>query len=223
MGREHEPGTVWEAQDLYCIDRLSFDAVAKKTGVAASTLKRWADRMDWRGKRESIAETESALRVDRVLARSQVLKKLLETGESQDAYAVAALERLALLQEENELRRAEREKDRRLRKAEKEREWKERRALAELRLSGARKSAGVSSTGVKPEDLPRNLPRNDEERAALLEDVINQRLSELLSCPPENILRLMKDLNESRRLLTDLRGGENAGNGAVTVAWSDGQ
>ena len=139
MGREHEPGTVWTAQDLYCIDRLSFDAVAKKTGVAASTLKRWADRMDWRGKRERIAETESALRVDRVLARSQVLKKLLETGESQDAYAVAALERLALLQEENELRRAEREKDRRLRKAEKEREWKERRALAELRLSGARK------------------------------------------------------------------------------------
>ena len=57
----------------------------------------------------------------------------------------------------------------------------------------------------------------------MLEDVINQRLSELLSCPPENILRLMKDLNESRRLLTDLRGGENAGNGAVTVAWSDGQ
>lgn len=219
MGREHEPGTVWEAQDLYCIDRLSFDAVAKKTGVAASTLKRWADRMDWRGKRERIAETESALRVDRVLARSQVLKKLLETGESQDAYAVAALERLALLQEENELRRAEREKDRRLRKAEKEREWKERRALAELRLSGARQNAGVTSPAVKPQDLP----RNDEERAALLEDVINRRLSELLSCPPENILRLMKDLNESRRLLTELRGGENADNGAVTVAWSDGQ
>ena len=203
MGREHEPGTVWEAQDLYCIDRLSFDAVAKKTGVAASTLKRWADRMDWRGKRERIAETESALRVDRVLARSQVLKKLLETGESQDAYAVAALERLALLQEENELRRAEREKDRRLRKAEKEREWKERRALAELRLSGARQNAGVTSPAVKPQDLP----RNDEERAALLEDVINRRLSDLLSCPPENILRLMKDLNESRRLLTELRGG----------------
>ncbi|MFC4678699.1 hypothetical protein [Desulfovibrio legallii] len=219
MGREHEPGTVWEAQDLYCIDRLSFDAVAKKTGVAASTLKRWADRMDWRGKRERIAETESALRVDRVLARSQVLKKLLETGESQDAYAVAALERLALLQEENELRRAEREKDRRLRKAEKEREWKERRALAELRLSGARQNAGVTSPAVKPQDLP----RNDEERAALLEDVINRRLSDLLSCPPENILRLMKDLNESRRLLTELRGGENADNGAVTVAWSDGQ
>lgn len=75
----------------------------------------------------------------------------------------------------------EREKDRRLRKAEKEREWKERRALAELRLSGARQNAGVTSPAVKPQDLP----RNDEERAALLEDVINRRLSDLLSCRPK--------------------------------------
>lgn len=164
-------------------------------------------------------ETESALRVDRVLARSQVLKKLLETGESQDAYAVAALERLALLQEENELRRAGTREGSPPAQSGKGTGMEGAPALAELRLSGARQNAGVTSPAVKPQDLP----RNDEERAALLEDVINRRLSDLLSCPPENILRLMKDLNESRRLLTELRGGENADNGAVTVAWSDGQ
>lgn len=104
MAFEHEPGTVWKAQELYCVDRLSFDKVATLTGVAASTLKRWADTYRWREKREEIAQAESDIRINTIRARKSVLDKLLqaEGGKeaSQVAFAVASLESLAMKQQE---------------------------------------------------------------------------------------------------------------------------
>lgn len=34
MGREHPADTLWRAQELYCVDRLSYAAVAEATGVS---------------------------------------------------------------------------------------------------------------------------------------------------------------------------------------------
>ena len=48
MGWEHEPETVWKAQELYCVDRLSFARVAELTGVSATTLKAWSEKYGWR-------------------------------------------------------------------------------------------------------------------------------------------------------------------------------
>ena len=73
MGWEHEPGTVWRAQELYCMDRLSFERGSELTGVATSTLKRWADKYRWSERREELAQV---------------------------AFAVASLESLALKQAE---------------------------------------------------------------------------------------------------------------------------
>lgn len=98
--REHEPETVWRAQELYCADRLSFDAVAQATGVAASTLKRWSEKYGWQGKREKIARAESDIRADTILARSKMLKTLIKTRDPQAGFAVSALENLALKQAE---------------------------------------------------------------------------------------------------------------------------
>lgn len=104
MGYEHEPETVWKAQELYCHDRLSFDRVAELTGVAASTLKRWADKFLWREKREEIAQLESDIRVNTIKGRAAVLQKLITAQDgkeaSQAAFAVASLESLALKQQE---------------------------------------------------------------------------------------------------------------------------
>ena len=100
MGREHEPETVWRAQELYCVDRLSFDAVARETGVAASTLKRWSEKLGWRAKREEIAQAEADIRSDKVLARSAMLKKLILNKDAQSAFAVSSLESLALKEAE---------------------------------------------------------------------------------------------------------------------------
>jgi hypothetical protein len=99
MGWEHDPETVWRAQELYCVDRLSYDQVSEKTGVAASTLKRWSEKYGWREKREEIALAESEIRADFVKARSRMLKKLIVDQGAQDAFAVASLENLALAKE----------------------------------------------------------------------------------------------------------------------------
>ena len=104
MGWEHEPGTVWRAQELYCLDRLSFDRVSELTGVATSTLKRWADKYRWRERRDELAQVESEIRFYTVLGRKAILQRLLtaEDGKeaSQIAFAVSSLESLALKQAE---------------------------------------------------------------------------------------------------------------------------
>ena len=75
MGWEHEPGTVWRAQELYCLDRMSFERVAEVTGVATSTLKRWADKYRWRERREELAQVESEIEklLDTLTGASPVL------------------------------------------------------------------------------------------------------------------------------------------------------
>ena len=104
MGWEHEPGTVWRAQELYCMDRLSFERVSELTGVATSTLKRWADKYRWRERREELAQVESEIRFNSVMGRKAILQRLLEAEDgkeaSQVAFAVASLESLALKQAE---------------------------------------------------------------------------------------------------------------------------
>lgn len=104
MGWEHEPGTVWRAQELYCLDRLSFDRVSELTGVATSTLKRWADKYRWRERRDELAQVESEIRFNTVLGRKAILQRLLDAEDgkeaSQVAFAVASLESLALKQAE---------------------------------------------------------------------------------------------------------------------------
>jgi transposase-like protein len=100
MGWEHEAETVWKAQELYCVDRLSFDAVARETGIAASTLKRWSEKHGWQAKREEIARAEADIRADKVLARSAMLKALIKSKDPQTGFAVSSLETLALKEAE---------------------------------------------------------------------------------------------------------------------------
>jgi transposase-like protein len=108
VGWEHEADTVWRAQELYCVDRLSFDAVARETGVAASTLKRWAEKYAWQAKREEIAKAEADIRVDKVMARARTLKALLDKPKADMAFAVSALETLAMKEAEIAERHADR-------------------------------------------------------------------------------------------------------------------
>ena len=100
MGQEHAPETVWKAQELYCSDRLSFVKVAEITGVADSTLRRWADMYGWREKREEIAKAEADIRADKVLARAKTVKALLDKPSANMAFAVSALESQAMKEAE---------------------------------------------------------------------------------------------------------------------------
>ncbi len=100
MGREHPPETVYRAQELYCVDRMTFAQVAGAVGVAESTLKRWSEIYAWQAKRNEIAQAEMDIRADFVLARSKMLKALIDSKDAQTGFAVASLESLAMKQAE---------------------------------------------------------------------------------------------------------------------------
>ncbi|MCB2186953.1 MAG: hypothetical protein KQJ78_11080 [Deltaproteobacteria bacterium] len=101
-GREHPPETVWRAQELYCVCRLTYAQVAAELGVAASTLKRWGKAYDWAEKRANLAQAQCDIRADTILARSVMLKELIAGRHPLVGFAVAKLEELALKQAQAE-------------------------------------------------------------------------------------------------------------------------
>lgn len=98
--REHPPETVFKAQELYCVARMTYREVATEMKVAESTLKRWAAKYGWADKRAAVAQAECDIRADLVLARSAMLKKLIDEQDAQVGFAVSSLESLALKQAE---------------------------------------------------------------------------------------------------------------------------
>ena len=108
-GREYPPEKVWEAQELYCVARLSYCDTAQHVGVAASTLKRWGKQFGWAEKRERLAQAQADIRADTVLARSEMLKELIAGRNPVVGFAVAKLEELALKQAEAERQRKQTE------------------------------------------------------------------------------------------------------------------
>ena len=77
MGREYPTDVLWRAQELYCVDRLSYAAVAEATGVSATTLKSWGQKYAWARRREEIAQAESEIRVNIIKGRQKALEQLL--------------------------------------------------------------------------------------------------------------------------------------------------
>jgi transposase-like protein len=96
QGREYPPETVWNAQELYCVARLTYEQLAEETGVGISTLKRWGKTYEWSDKREELAKANADRAINLVLARSGMVESLKKTKDPQAAFAVAALEKLAM-------------------------------------------------------------------------------------------------------------------------------
>lgn len=167
-GREHAPETLWKAQELYCLDRFSFAKVAEITGVAASTLKRWSAKYDWQAKRAELAQAESEIRVNKVLARSKLIASLLEAPRADTAFAVSALESLTL--KETEVARLSQERE---------------------------AEQAVSATTV---------PITDKRQAVgVLKQVIENKLSWLLSRPENVDLKAIQEVQKCMALLVDMQ------------------
>lgn len=100
MGWEYPSDTLWRAQELYCVDRLSYAAVAEATGVSATTLKAWGQKYNWSILRDEIAQTESEIRVNIIKGRKKAIEQLLNAQDAKEAapmaFAVSSLENLAL-------------------------------------------------------------------------------------------------------------------------------
>lgn len=100
MGWEYPSDLIWKAQELYCVDRQSYAAVAEALDVSATTLKTWGQKYGWAQKREELAQAESEIRVNIIKGRQKALEQLLASSEPKEAasmaFAVSSLETLAL-------------------------------------------------------------------------------------------------------------------------------
>ena len=93
--KEYSMAVVDRAEQLYCVDGASFEAVSSLTGVSVSTLKRWSDRYDWQANKEKIRAAMSSIRSNTVLLRARLIEKCLGSLEAKDAFAVSAIESVA--------------------------------------------------------------------------------------------------------------------------------
>lgn len=96
MGESYSFEVVERAEQLYCVDGQTFDAVATLTGVAASTLKRWSESYGWQEKKEQIRQAMSSIRTNTILLRARLIENCMTTLAAQDAFAVASLESMAM-------------------------------------------------------------------------------------------------------------------------------
>lgn len=247
MGADHGPETVCKAQERYCVDRQSFSEVAAALGIAASTVRRWAEQRGWDSEREAIASAEAEIRASTVKARALALRRLLEAkdgGEaSRAASVVAALERIAL---DQELRGRE-FRDRALREqsasgltdpgrakgaeaaqpggAAKRRASRSRAAKEEnLSMAAAPIEPGGPigpGASAAPEDaLPAAGELGEEERVRLLEEAVNRQLAFVLTRPVDDLSKRIKEIKAALDVLASIKGRE-AGGGGIVVTFAE--
>jgi len=95
MGQEYSFEVIERAEQLYCVDGQTFEAVATLTGVAASTLKRWAEKYGWPAKKEEIRQAMASIRANTIKLRARLIENCMSTLNAMDAFAVASLEGMA--------------------------------------------------------------------------------------------------------------------------------
>ena len=199
--REHAPETVWKAQDLYCLDRLSFLAVAETLGIADSTLRRWAKQYGWKEKREELARIESERRTDFIKARANMLHRVLDAERAGDAaqaaFGFASLEGTDLKKQEFLVK-------------------------AEARALKEAAAVPVTQDEKKAPEEAFTLPDgiSDDERLALLESAVKGQIAYLLNRPAPELSRHIKQIKDALDVMAKLQ-GKDAGNAAMQVSFED--
>ena len=94
--KEYSFEVIEKAEELYCVDGLTYEQVASEMGIAQSTLKRWGKKYNWAAKREEIRQALSSIRVNTIRLRAELIKNCLDTLKPMDAFAVAKIEEMAL-------------------------------------------------------------------------------------------------------------------------------
>lgn len=87
-----------EGAELYIIDGLTFDEVAKETEVAPSTLKIWASEEGWQERRREYRRAARKTQTDILKLRQRLFEAALENCDPQTVYAAVRLESVAAKQ-----------------------------------------------------------------------------------------------------------------------------
>jgi len=81
-----------QAKDLYIIDGLTLEQVARETGISERTLAKWSSEEGWAERRREYRLALSEIKRSKVLLRRNLIEKALQSLDPQDIYAVARLE-----------------------------------------------------------------------------------------------------------------------------------
>lgn len=86
----------WEirerAEELYIVDGLTLEQVARETGISIQSLRKWSAEEGWRDKKREYRQALSEIKRNTVLLRKSLIAKALQSLEPQDVYAAARLE-----------------------------------------------------------------------------------------------------------------------------------
>jgi hypothetical protein len=82
-----------DAKGLYVDEGMTYDQVAKATGVSVSQLKTWGKAENWAEARKEYREAYASIERDTVKLRAKLLKTALDSGDPQSVYAFAAIEK----------------------------------------------------------------------------------------------------------------------------------
>lgn len=92
MPREYSFEVRERAEELYIIDGLTYEQVARETGVSVAQIQRWASQGGWPERRREYRQALSDIKRKTVILRRELIDKALHSLDPQDVYAVARLE-----------------------------------------------------------------------------------------------------------------------------------
>ena len=173
--REHAVETVIRAEELYCVDGLTFERTAEALDaegwpVAVSTLKRWSAKYGWPAKREELRTALMDIKRNRILLTSQHLAQCLKNLDNpMQIYAAARLQEIQIKAEEL-----------------------------------AMKGPGRPGVGLSPAAPARDIATPDDAAQAL-EEAIKLKLGGMLADPATVDLTAVKNLRQALDLVGELR------------------
>ncbi len=81
------------AEELYVIDGLTLEEVAKETGVPERTIANWSSEDGWKDKQKEYQNALGEIKRYTMLTRLKLIKNAMTSLDPQKIYAFAALER----------------------------------------------------------------------------------------------------------------------------------
>ncbi|MDY7034543.1 MAG: hypothetical protein SV375_00045 [Thermodesulfobacteriota bacterium] len=83
------------AEDLYIIDALTLEEVARATGIPERTIQKWSADDCWNEKKKEYQDTLKDIKRNTILLRKSLISKALQSLDPQDVYATVKMEFLA--------------------------------------------------------------------------------------------------------------------------------
>lgn len=85
-----------QAEELFIIEGLALEQVAKETGISIQALKKWSAKENWPEKRAQYRRDKKGLQGSLMDLRTKMLSQAIGSLDPQDVYALVALEKILL-------------------------------------------------------------------------------------------------------------------------------